>query len=292
MKIIYLLTAVMALVPLRGNCQRPAQETPVEVIDTLSGQFATKQQDLSWMDEKVVVGKDTVSIIIPQRNFGRYDRGLYNFLFIPKGQWALGLTASYGSFDAKDVQMLSVIKDFDFKGTVYSVKPSVAYFWKNNQSVGIKFNYTHSDLNMPNLSVDFDDDLNFSIRDVSYYSDTYAVALYYRNYVGLGREKRFAIFNDVDLSFGGGVSRFKRYYNDELRNTQTDIFEAALNFSPGVCIFVMDYVSFNVSFGVFGIKMRSEKQRTNEVEEGSRFTSGANFKFNIFNINFGIGIHI
>lgn len=292
MKIIYLLTAVMALTPLRGNCQRHAEENTVEVIDTLSGQFATKQQDLSWMDEKVVVGKDTVSIIIPQRNFGRYDRGLYNFLFIPKGQWAFGLTASYGSFDAKDVQMLSVIKDFDFKGTVYSVKPSVAYFWKNNQSVGIKFNYTHSDLNMPNLSVDFDDDLNFSIRDVSYYSETYAIALYYRNYVGLGREKRFAIFNDVDLSFGGGISRFKRYYNDELRNTQTDIFEAALNFSPGVCIFVMDYVSFNVSFGVFGIKMRSEKQRTNEVDEGSRFTSGANFKFNIFNINFGIGIHI
>ena len=239
-----------------------------------------------------MVGKDTVSIIIPQRNFGRYDRGLYNFLFIPKGQWALGLTASYGSFDAKDVQMLSVIKDFDFKGTVYSVKPSVAYFWKNNQSVGIKFNYTHGDLNMPNLSVDFDDDLNFSIRDVSFFSETYSVAVFYRNYIGLGREKRFAIFNDVDLSLGGGISRFKRYYNDELRNTQTDIFEAALNFSPGVCIFVMDYVSFNVSFGVFGIKMRSEKQRTNDVDEGSRFTSGANFKFNIFNINFGIGIHI
>lgn len=282
----------MAILPLEGKCQQKIEGTPVEVVDTLSGQFATQKQDLSWMDEKVVVGKDTVSIIIPQRNFGRYDRGLYNFLFIPKGQWALGLTASYGSFDAKDVQMLSVIKDFDFKGTVYSVKPSVAYFWKNNQSVGIKFNYTHGDLNMPNLSVDFDDDLNFSIRDVSFFSETYSVAVFYRNYIGLGREKRFAIFNDVDLSLGGGVSRFKRYYNDELRNTQTDIFEAALNFSPGVCIFVMDYVSFNVSFGVFGIKMRSEKQRTNDVDEGSRFTSGANFKFNIFNINFGIGIHI
>lgn len=282
----------MAILPLEGKCQQKIEGTPVEVVDTLSGQFATQKQDLSWMDEKVVVGKDTVSIIIPQRNFGRYDRGLYNFLFIPKGQWALGLTASYGSFDAKDVQMLSVIKDFDFKGTVYSVKPSVAYFWKNNQSVGIKFNYTHGDLNMPNLSVDFDDDLNFSIRDVSFFSETYSVAVFYRNYIGLGREKRFAIFNDVDLSLGGGISRFKRYYNDELRSTQTDIFEAALNFSPGVCIFVMDYVSFNVSFGVFGIKMRSEKQRTNDVDEGSRFTSGANFKFNIFNINFGIGIHI
>lgn len=279
----------MALIPFRAKCQENA---PTATADSISQPTAHAQRDLSWMDEKVIVGKDTVSIIIPQRNFGRYDRGLYNFLFIPKGQWALGLTASYGSFDAKDVELLSVIKDFDFKGTIYSVKPSVAYFWKNNQSVGIKFNYTHSDLNMPHLAVDFDDDINFSIRDVSYYSETYSVALFYRNYVGLGREKRFAIFNDVDLSFGGGVSRFKRYYNNELRDTKTDIFEAALNFSPGVCVFVMDYVSFNVSFGVFGIKMRNEKQKTNEVEEGSRFTSGANFKFNIFNINLGIGIHI
>ncbi len=289
MKIIYLLAAIMALIPFRAKCQENA---PIATTDSISQPAARAQRDLSWMDEKVIVGKDTVSIIIPQRNFGRYDRGLYNFLFIPKGQWALGLTASYGSFDAKDVELLSVIKDFDFKGTIYSVKPSVAYFWKNNQSVGIKFNYTHSDLNMPHLAVDFDDDINFSIRDVSYYSETYSVALFYRNYVGLGREKRFAIFNDVDISFGGGVSRFKRYYNNELRDTKTDIFEAALNFSPGVCVFVMDYVSFNVSFGVFGIKMRNEKQKTNDVEEGSRFTSGANFKFNIFNINLGIGIHI
>jgi hypothetical protein len=54
----------------------------------------------------------------------------------------------------------------------------------------------------------------------------------------------------------------------------------------------MDYVSFNVSFGVFGLSMRHEKQTTDGVEEGSRFTSGANFKFNIFNINFGMAIHI
>lgn len=261
-------------------------------LDTVPDIPAAKAQLDESLDERVIVGRDTVSMIIPQKNFGRYDRGLYNYLFIPKGQWAFGLTASYGSFDTKDVQVLSIIKDFDFKGTVYSVKPSVAYFWKNNQSIGVKFNYTHSDLNLPNLSVDFDDDLNFSIKDVSYYSETYSMALFYRNYVGLGKEKRFAVFNDVDLSFGGGTSRFKRYYDGELRDTHTDIFQAALNFSPGVCIFVMDYISFNVSFGVFGLQLRKETQRTNEVEEGSRFTSGANFKFNIFNINFGIGVHI
>ena len=62
--------------------------------------------------------------------------------------------------------------------------------------------------------------------------------------------------------------------------------------SPGVCVFIMDNVSFNVSFGVFGLNFNREKQITNEIEEGTRFSSGANFKFNIFNINFGLGIHI
>lgn len=244
------------------------------------------------LDEKVIVGNDTVSIILPEKNYGRYDRGLFNYLYIPKGQWAFGMTASYGEFDADDVQLLSVLKDFDFKGKMYSIKPSVSYFFKNNQSIGVKFNYTNGEADLSGLTVDFDDDLNFSLKDVSYHTKTYAVSMFYRNYIGLSNMKRFAIFNDVDLSFGGGTSRFKRYYNNELRDTKTSVFEASLNFSPGLCVFIMDYVSFNVSFGVFGLRFRNEEQTTNGEDEGSRFTSGANFKFNIFNINFGIGVHI
>lgn len=244
------------------------------------------------LDQKVIVGNDTVSIILPQRNFGRYDRGLFNFLFIPKGQWSFGLTASYGEFNSDDVQILSLIKDFDFKGKMYSIKPTIGYFVANNQSIGLKFNYTRGEADLGSLSVDIDDDLNFSLRDVSYYSNTYSIGVFYRTYVGLSTDKRFGVFNEVDLSFGSGSSRFKRYYSDELRDTRTNITSASLNFSPGVCVFIMDNVSFNVSFGVFGVSLRNEKQITNGIEEGSRFSSGANFKFNLFNINFGLGVHI
>ena len=57
-------------------------------------------RDYSLIDpkEKVVVKGDTVPLIIRQRNLGRFDRGLFNFLFIPKGQWLFALTASYGEF--------------------------------------------------------------------------------------------------------------------------------------------------------------------------------------------------
>lgn len=245
-----------------------------------------------YLDERVIVGTDTVSIILPDKNYGRYDRGLFNFLIIPKGQWSFGLTASYGEFDTDDVEVLSILKNFDIKIKTYSLKPSISYFFKSNQSIGIKFNYTHSAVDLNNMTFDFDDDLNFSLRDVSYYYQSYSASINYRNYIGLGPEKRFAIFNEVDLGFGSGSSRFKRLYNNEPRDTRTNITTANLNFSPGLCVFIMDYISFNVSFGVFGLQMSHEKQTTNGVADGSRFSSGANFKFNIFNINFGMAVHI
>lgn len=244
------------------------------------------------MDELVIVGTDTVPMILKDRNFGRYDRGLFNYLFMPRKQWSFELMASYSQFDADDVEILQALNDFDFKGKQYALRPTVGYFFRPNQCIGIKFDYTRQEADLGRLAVNFGEDLSFDIHDISYYSSKYSIGVFYRNYVGLGRAKRFAIFNEACLSFGSGSSRFKRPYNAQIRDTRTDLTEVALNFSPGLCVFVMDYVSFNISFGVFGVHLRNEKQVTDGVEEGSRFSSGANFRFNLFNINFGIGVHI
>lgn len=238
--------------------------------------------------ELVIARGDTTSIILPEHNFGRFDRGLFNYLFIPKGTWSLGLTASYGELNTDDMQMLDIINDFDFSGKLYSINLSAGYFFRHNQSIGLKVNYTRGVADLDRLAVDFSDDINFTIKDVSYYQESYAIGAVYRNYVGLGRQKTFSVFNEVDLMFQSGSSRFKRLYNDEPKDTRTISTQASLNFSPGVCVCIQQNIAFNVSFGVFGIKMRKEDQKTNGVEDGSRFTSGANFRFNIFNINFGM----
>ena len=238
--------------------------------------------------EMVVARGDTTAIILPERNFGRFDRGLYNYLYIPKGCWGFGVTASYGELNTKDIQLLNILNDFDFGGKIYSINLSAAYFFRHNQSIGLKVNYMRGTADLNHLAVDFSDDLNFSIRDVGYYQESYAMGCAYRNYVGLGRQKRFSVFNEVDLMFQSGQSRFKRLFNDEPKDTRTTVTQASLNFSPGVAIFMQQNVAFNVSFGVFGIKLRKEDQTTNGTDEGSRFSSGANFRFNIFNINFGM----
>ena len=68
----------------------PAFAKTVEYIDTVNGYpvnragkivIATINPEL--LKERVIVGNDTVPIVLPARNYGRYDRGLFNFLFIP-----------------------------------------------------------------------------------------------------------------------------------------------------------------------------------------------------------------
>lgn len=241
---------------------------------------------------RVIVGKDTISVILPGKNYSRFDRGLLNYLFVPRGQWMIGATASYGEFDTEDVRVLSLMKDFNFNGKTMSVKPYAAYFYRSNQCAGMKLSFTRNLFELASLSVDFDDDINFTLKDVEYTSDNYSAALFYRLYIGLDNNRRFAVFNEVDLAFAAGYGKFLRYYNGEPRDTRTKSTEVNLSFSPGLCIFVHERVSFNMSFGVFGLYFKNEKQTTNSVEEGSRFSSGANFKFNIFNLNMGIAVHI
>lgn len=242
--------------------------------------------------ERVIFKDDTLKMQLPTRNLGRFDRGLSNYLFIPRGQWSFGLTASYGEFSTDDLGMFNLLSDIDITAHAFSIRPYFSYFIRNNTSVGLRFSYSCAKGNIDSFNLDIDEDMNFSLKDIMYRNESYSAAFMLRQYIGIGRFGRFGVFNDVELRFESGNSDFARPYAGELRSTHTTYMEAALNFSPGVCVFIMKNVSFDLSFGVFGFSLRNEKQNENGVETGNRTTSGANFRFNIFNINFGIAVHI
>jgi len=272
-----------------------------DVHSVLRGEAGVHHYDPKPEFDLVIVRGDTVSQVLRDRNLGRFDRGLFNYLFIPKGSWQVGATASYGKFDASDLKLLDLIGDLDFKVSAFSIKPYLSYTVANNLAVGLRFGYTKVNGDIGNMQVDFDDDLNFTLDDVRYRNESYTSAFFVRQYIGLSRAGRFGIFNEMELSFSSGNSDFRRMYDSRPKSTHTSFMNASLNFSPGLCVFIMDEVSFNISLGVFGFYLRNEKQRSYMVnpedaelypdESANRFTSGASFRFNIFNINFGLGIH-
>lgn len=243
-------------------------------------------------NEKVTFRGDTIPMVLRDRNLGRYDRGLFNFLFIPKGIWQVGITASYGEFSTSDLEVLDLISDIDFYGKIFSVRPYFSYFIKNNISIGMRLGYTYGKASIGSFNVDIDEDINFNLHDVMYRSRSYSASLLFTQYLGIARRGRFGVFNEVELALSGGNSDFHRPFNGLMKQTHTTEFKAALNFSPGVCVYVLDQVSFNVSLGVFGLYIQNEKQKVDGVNLGTRTNSGANFRFNIFNINFGIAVNI
>lgn len=244
-------------------------------------------------DEKVLFRGDTIPMVLRDRfKFGRYDRGLFNYLFIPKGTWHFSLTASYGEISTADMEMLDVIGDMTIGGRMFSIQPSIHYFIRNNMSLGMRVSYSNAKGYIDSTDVNFDEDINFSLEDIEYKSETYTAGIALTQYVGLTRKGRFGVSNEVELNFSSGNGDFQRPIGGELRKTHTTTMKAGLNFSPGICVFIMKNVSFNLSFGVLGFKLVHEKQWENGVKTGDRTSSGIDFRFNIFNIKFGIGVHI
>ena len=257
-------------------------DVPQAVIE----QLETDDVDL------VIVGNDTISIILPEKNYGRYDRGIFAYLFVPKGQFSFGLQASYGEISTDDLQMLNLISNLNFSAKSYSVKPHMSYFYKHNKEVGVRFGLSSTDFDLKSLSADIMDDISFDMRDVAYKTKTTSVSVFRRSYIGLDRGRRFALFNEVALRYDRGTGTFSRLYNDEPKETKSTGNAFRLDFSPGMCVFIQEKVAFNVSFGIFGWYWKREHQVTNGVDEGTFSSSGAKFKFNLFNLNMGVSVYL
>ncbi len=264
-----------------------------DVERLLSGYYKLVRDDTKIdLSEITVFRGDTIPMVLKDRNLGRFDRGLLNHLFIPKGMWQFGLSASYGEFSTADMELFDLISDVDLSAHSFAIRPYLSYFIRNNLSVGMRFGYTETAASINSFKVDIDEDMNFNLHDIGYRSTQYTGAIFLSQYFGITRRGRFGVFNEVELAFSSGNSTFKRPFNSELKETHTTYADARITFSPGLCVFIMKNASLNVSFGAFGFYLRNSKQTVNGVPEGNRLISGANFKINIFNISLGIGIHI
>lgn len=264
-----------------------------EVRTLLRGRSKVVRDDSKVdLDEMVTYKGDTIPMVLKDLKLGRYDRGLFNFLFIPKGMWTLGLTASYGKFSTEDLQLFDVISDVDISAHAFSIKPYFSYAFKNNITAGLRLEYSNVVGNINSFGLDIDEDMSFNISDVGYKSESYAASLLLTQYIGLARKGRFGVFNEAQLKLATGTSDFNRPYDGEMRMTHNKNFQTSLTYSPGLCVFVMPQVSCNLSFGVFGFYINHTRQWENGVRSGSRTTSGANFRFNIFNISFGLAVHL
>ena len=69
----------------------------------------------------------------------RIDREINKIKFAYAGEIALGLTVSYGTLSSDDTDYLLILDNLNLNGSIFTINPSVGYFFKDNMSAGVRF---------------------------------------------------------------------------------------------------------------------------------------------------------
>ena len=227
-------------------------------------------------------------------NEKRRERGLTDprNLFVPKGQWVFGGTASYSTHTNEGYQFL-IVEGIDSKGYTVRVSPMIAYALTDNMALGGRFIYSRTLLELDKAELQLGDEgSDTDLKANNYYSlrHNYSVAAIWRQYIPLGRNKRFALFNETQLSVGGTQARFTN--DSPVKGTYETGYTLSLGISPGVVAFATNNMAVEVNVGVMGISYTHTKQVHNQVTVGKRNTSMMNFKVNIFSIGLGMAFYL
>lgn len=162
----------------------------------------------------------------------------------------------------------------------------------NDFGVGLNFAYERSLFKVDKLNIHLNDDLNFEISDYYILEHVYTASAFARLFMNIEESKRFGLFNDVKLMFGGGQGKYINGEGDVLEGTYQTIFKMGLIYSPGIAVFINDYAAVEASVGVLGVQMKRTDQTTNNVHSGSFSRSSANFKIDLFSIGLGVSIYL
>ena len=242
-------------------------------------------------------GKDTLTRVYQEP----FDRGigLPNNRFIPKGTVGAGLTVSYSNYDlgngTDDVgyKMLFSLLD-GVSGSIQSIglAPFLSYFISDNLSLGLRFGYDTTTLDLESAGMSIGDLVSFNLQDIGYEKQSYSGAIALRNYIPIAGSKRFAMFAELRASGGYAQSQSFQVTEEGKFGTYQDIYKASLSVVPGLCCFVTNEAALEVSVGVLGFTHQKTVQTTNQLEVSQMTQNNASFKINLFSINMGISIFI
>lgn len=222
---------------------------------------------------------------------GMISRDATKKVFVPKGQWMTGGQIAWNQWDNDNLNYL-VVKDINFEGYTFSVGPYLGYFFANNMAAGLRFSYHRYYLNLGELDINLGDDFNIGLKDLYYLQHNYETTAFMRSYLPLGDSKIFGLFGEVQLNYIYSEGRNSTGQDETYSITYANSNTMELALAGGMAVFLTDYLAAEVMLNVGGFHFKWGRQNTNNIESGSNNSSGANFKFNLFSIKFGLTYYL
>lgn len=220
-----------------------------------------------------------------------FSRDITKATFVPKGQWITGVSVSY-SQSHQDNYTFFVLEHLNGDTYTFKVSPMLFYSFKDNLAAGGRFAYQRSRTQIDSGYLNLGEDTNYDIDHLYRIAHNFYVGAGFRNYLPLGNTLRFGFFNEVQLQLGGGQSKIENGSGEDLTGTYETNFNLSLGLQPGLVVFLNNYSAIEVSVGVLGFEYTHTHATTDQIYESTRNTKSANFRINLFSIQFGAAFYL
>ena len=238
--------------------------------------------------------KETVRLgaeIIAKDSLRKSDRGLSQYLIIPKNEWQLGMQISHVSLSSNNSEYMLLLNNIDANGSITKIAPFVSYAYRDNRAIGLRMQYSTASGSVAQGDLSFlSDDLDFHVEDIYASLTSYQAAVYHRSYIGLDNKGRIGLFTDLMLGYTNSRTEF--VYNTDTKDAYAKSNQLKLSLHPGIVVFVMNNVSMHVSMGIGGVSYNNAKYIKSGEIVGERNFSKANFKIDVLDISMGMSIHL
>lgn len=220
-----------------------------------------------------------------------FKRGLEQISFVPKGQWITGVSVSYSQSSQDNYQFL-IIENLNGDAYTFKVSPMVMFAFKDNLAAGGRFAYSRTRMTLDEARVVLDSETDYTIDNLYSINHSYFFTGSLRNYISLGRSRRFGMFNELQLQIGGGQSKICSGTGNDFTGTYSRNFSLDLGLAPGIVMFLNNYSAIEVNVGVLGFSYNDSRATTDRIYVANTNSKKANFKINLFSITFGVAFYL
>lgn len=201
-----------------------------------------------------------------------------------QNSWHTGITLNILSEDEDDIEGLLFNID-ERENTGFAINILGGYFFKENLSVGIQYNYTKKEKDL----------YYFNNDNASHYqlaSTKHTITPFLRNYIPISNDNRFSLFNETDLGFGFGNTLVRHTKSEtDITKTYTEEFDFKLGIRPGVNVIIVKGFAFEVAIDLLGLRYTSKNVLKNGINNGTQNNFKFDFDISLLSLDFGLAYY-
>ena len=207
----------------------------------------------------------------------------------PKGEWQCGMSVMYADYNSANSDYMLMLQGLNLRASMLKITPEAAYAFKDNHSVGVKFNYMRFGGMLDSATADLLGNMSLSVNDLNASTISMGGSVFQRTYIGIDKQGRFGIFWDYILGYTRAKTQFT---SGEASNSQTVKEKVQLAFAPGVIYFPMNNISIHANISIADVSYATTKAYQNGSEVGMHKGWKAQAGLNLLNLSFGLAIHL